>query len=108
MLLELSGHQVEVVPDGPSGLEAARRFRPDVVLCDVGLPNGMSGYDVARALRADVDCQAFLVALTGYGQAEDQRRALDAGFDLHLTKPVDLVVLERVLGSGSTRASAVP
>jgi CheY-like chemotaxis protein len=99
LLLELSGHEVEVAFDGPSGLEAARRFRPEVVLCDVGLPRGMDGYDVARAFRADPDLRAcYLVALTGYGQAEDQRTALEAGFDRHLTKPVDLGVLEQVLG----------
>jgi PAS domain S-box-containing protein len=99
LLLELSGHEVEIAPDGPSGLDAARRFRPDVVLCDVGLPNGMNGYDVARALRAEPGLRnCLLVALTGYGQAEDQRLAHEAGFDQHLTKPVDLVVLERVLG----------
>jgi CheY-like chemotaxis protein len=99
ILLELSGHEVEAALDGPSGLEAARRFRPDLVLCDVGLPNGMSGYDVARVLRADPDLgTCYLIALTGYGQAEDQRLALEAGFDLHLVKPVDLAVLERVLG----------
>jgi len=101
MLLELSGHEVETAPDGRSGLDAARRFQPDVVLCDVGLPNGMNGYDVARALRAEPALRScLLVALTGYGQAEDQRLAHEAGFDQHLTKPVDLVVLERVLGAG--------
>jgi PAS domain S-box-containing protein len=99
ILLELSGHEVEAALDGPSGLEAARRFRPEVVLCDVGLPNGMNGYDVARALRTDPELSTcYLIALTGYGQAEDQRLAQEAGFDLHLTKPVDLMVLERVLG----------
>jgi CheY-like chemotaxis protein len=102
MLLELSGHEVETAPDGPSGMDTALRFRPDVVLCDVGLPNGMTGYDVARALRAHPTLRTcLLVALTGYGQDEDQRRALDAGFDRHLTKPVDLVVLEQVLAAAS-------
>ena len=101
LLLELSGHEVEVAFDGPTGLAAARHFHPEVVLCDVGLPNGMDGYAVARAFRADPDLRGcHLVALTGYGQAEDQRLALEAGFDRHLTKPVDLVVLERVLGAG--------
>lgn len=100
MLLELSGHEVEVAFDGPSGLETGRRFRPEVVLCDVGLPRGMDGYAVARAFRADPDLRScYLVALTGYGQAEDQRLAQEAGFDRHLTKPVDLAVLKRVVGS---------
>lgn len=98
MLLELSGHEVETALDGPSGLDAAGRFRPDVVICDVGLPRGMNGYDVARALRADPALHdALLIALTGYGQEEDQRLAAEAGFDRHLTKPVDLAVLERAL-----------
>jgi CheY-like chemotaxis protein len=99
LLLELSGHEVETAFDGPTGLATARRFHPEVVLCDVGLPNGMDGYAVARAFRADSDLRdCHLVALTGYGQAEDQRLALEAGFDRHLTKPVDLAVLVQVLG----------
>lgn len=62
-------------------------FRPDVVLCDIGLP-GMSGYAVAQALRSDLALRgAFLIALTGYALPEDQRRAKDAGFDVHLMKP---------------------
>ena len=101
LLLELSGHEVVVAFDGPTGLATASSFRPEVVLCDVGLPGGMDGYAVARACRADPGLRTcHLVALTGYGQAEDQRLALEAGFDRHLTKPVDLAVLERVLGAG--------
>lgn len=99
LLLELSGHEVVVAFDGPTGLATASSFRPEVVLCDVGLPGGMDGYAVARACRADPDLRGcHLVALTGYGQAEDQRLALEAGFDRHLTKPVDLAVLVQVLG----------
>ena len=99
LLLEMSGHEVETASDGRSGLIAALQFRPDVVLCDIGLPLGMDGYAVARALRASEDGhRPYLVALTGYGQSEDQRLAHEAGFDRHLTKPVDLLVLERVLG----------
>jgi two-component system CheB/CheR fusion protein len=98
LLLELSGHQVEIAHDGMKGLEAARRFRPDVVLCDIGLPNGVDGYEVARRIREDPDLAGMkLIALTGYGQEEDQRRALEAGFDVHLTKPADPVKLERLL-----------
>jgi PAS domain S-box-containing protein len=99
LLLEMSGHEVETAPDGRAGLVTALQFRPDVVLCDIGLPLGMDGYAVARALRAAEDGhRPYLVALTGYGQSEDQRLAHEAGFDRHLTKPVDLLVLERVLG----------
>jgi len=103
VLLSLDGHEVELAHAGPSGVEAARRFRPEVVLCDIGLPGGMDGYDVARALRADPGlASAYLVALTGYGREEDQQRALDAGFDVHLTKPVDPAKLQEVLTSSGT------
>ena len=103
LLLEASGHSVEVAHDGRTGLELARRFAPDVVLCDIGLADGPSGYDVARALRSDVAAAgACLVALTGYGQEEDLRRAKEAGFDLHRTKPIDPAELQRlVAGAGA-------
>jgi CheY-like chemotaxis protein len=98
LLLELSGHEVEIAHDGRQGLEAARRFLPDVVLCDIGLPGGMDGYEVARQMRQDPGLSgARLIALTGYGQEEDQRRARKAGFDVHLTKPADPATLERLL-----------
>jgi PAS domain S-box-containing protein len=100
MLLELSGFEVTTAADGTSGLATARRFQPDVVLCDIGLPGGLDGYGVARELRADSAFQSVrLIALTGYGQAEDQRRAYAEGFDLHLTKPVDPVLLKDLLTS---------
>ena len=103
MLLELIGHEVEVAFDGATGLEKARSLRPEVVLCDIGLP-GMDGYAVARALRAAPETStAFLIALTGYGQDDDRRRALEAGFDAHLTKPADLEDLRRLLESDSPR-----
>ena len=98
MLLELCGHDATTAFSGAAGLDAARRIRPDVVLCDIGLPGGMDGYAVAQALRADPEqAVAALFALSGYGQEEDQRRARQAGFDRHLTKPVDPVVLTRLL-----------
>jgi signal transduction histidine kinase len=98
LLLEIWGHQVEMVHDGPAGLDAVRRFEPDIVLCDIGLPGGMDGYEVARRLRS-AGSTARLVALTGYGQQEDQQRALDAGFDLHLTKPVEPAALQKLLAA---------
>ena len=68
------------------------------MLCDIGLPGGLDGHGVARAFRADPDLQsAFLIALTGYGQEEDRRRALEAGFDAHLTKPADIEELKKLL-----------
>ena len=98
-LLEAWGHTVEVAHDGVAALERARAFRPDVVLCDIGLP-GMDGYAVARGIRADPALAAtVLVALTGYALSEDQRRAADAGFSRHLSKPVPAHVLEDVLAS---------
>jgi signal transduction histidine kinase len=105
MLLALSGHQVEVAPTGVRGMERAREFRPEVVLCDLGLPGGMDGYAVARAMRQDPELSAsLLIATTGYGQAEDQRRCREAGFDAHLTKPVDFSELQRLLAATPARA----
>ncbi len=99
MLLSLDGHEAEVAFDAGEGLEKARRFRPNVVLCDIGLPGAMDGYGLARAFRNDPELSsAYLIALTGYGQEEDRRRALEAGFDTHLTKPADLDLLRRLLG----------
>jgi PAS domain S-box-containing protein len=97
MLLRLYGHRVDIARTGLDGLEAARQLRPDVVLCDIGLPGGMDGYAVARALRSDSNQAAVLIALSGYGQDEDRRQARQAGFDRHLTKPVDPLVLKRLL-----------
>jgi CheY-like chemotaxis protein len=103
MLLRLIGHEVEVAFDGAAGLAKARSLRPEVVLCDIGLP-GMDGYAVARALRAAPETgSAFLIALTGYGQDDDRRRALEAGFDAHLTKPADLETLRRMVASAAPR-----
>lgn len=100
LLLEAFGHEVAVAHHGQAGLQLADEFRPDVVLCDIGLPRGMDGYAVARALRGRRSgAQAYLIALTGYGQEEDQRRAREAGFDLHVTKPMDPRALERLLAT---------
>jgi PAS domain S-box-containing protein len=99
-LLELFGHTVAIAYSGPAGLEAAREFLPEVVLCDLGLP-GMDGYAVATELRRDPATAATrLVAVSGYGQAEDRDRSQEAGFDVHLTKPVDLAELERLITAG--------
>ncbi|MBX3160691.1 MAG: PAS domain S-box protein [Deltaproteobacteria bacterium] len=97
MSLELCHHEVEVANDGPTGLSKAQDFKPDVVVCDIGLP-GMSGYDVARSMRADsVLANVPLVALTGYASASDKAAARDAGFDGHVTKPVSIRDLEHIL-----------
>jgi PAS domain S-box-containing protein len=96
-LLELKGHVVEDVADGPSALARLQSFHPDVALIDLGLP-GMDGYTLARMARQQPRGQEIrLVAVTGYGQAQDRERALAAGFDRHVTKPVDPLALERLV-----------
>jgi signal transduction histidine kinase/CheY-like chemotaxis protein len=98
LALCLAGHHVTVASTGVEGLDRARALCPDVVLCDIGLPNGMDGYAVARALRREPSLAcAYLIATSGYGQQEDQRRAREAGFDAHVTKPVDFTILQRLL-----------
>ncbi|RKH40396.1 response regulator [Corallococcus sicarius] len=97
-LLELWGHQVAVAPDGVQGVALALEHAPDLALVDIGLP-GVDGYQVAAALRAGVGQHLRLVALTGHGEPEAYERALKAGFDLHLTKPVRPADLDRVLSN---------
>ncbi|MEP6769483.1 MAG: ATP-binding protein [Acidobacteriota bacterium] len=100
MLLVLAGFPVERAFSGATGVELAQQFRPEVVLCDIGLPGGMDGYAVAAKLRGDPATRsAFLVALSGYAQDDDQRRSIEAGFDLHLRKPIEFSELERILAS---------
>jgi len=97
--LRLEAHEVVVAHSGAEGLATAREFRPEVVLCDIGLP-GMDGYAVARAFRADGDLRgAHLVALSGYAQPDDLQRATEAGFERHLAKPPSLDKLEELLAS---------
>jgi PAS domain S-box-containing protein len=97
-LLEHEGHRVEEAADGVSGLERDETVQPDVVLIDIGLP-GLNGYEVARRIRALRGTDPILVAITGYGQIDDQRRSREAGFDAHLTKPVSRDQLTGLLGS---------
>jgi two-component system CheB/CheR fusion protein len=96
-LLKLAGHEVAVCGDGPSGIEAAHECQPEVILIDIGLP-GMNGYEVAGRLRQlpQFD-RTLLVAVTGYGQADDRRRSREAGFDHHLVKPVFFETLQELL-----------
>lgn len=97
MLLELWGHNAEVVHRPEAALDAAHAHPPAVVLLDIGLP-GMDGYQLAKKLRLQQGCEkVVLVAMTGYGQDEDRRRAEEAGFDHHLVKPVDPDVLQQLL-----------
>ena len=98
-LLRLEGHEVALARTGEEGLAIALAFRPDVVLCDIGLP-GMDGYDVARTLRSDGRLPGLaLVALSGYALPEDRRRAQEAGFVHHISKPATIEDLHRVLGA---------
>src|SRR5438132_2159151 len=97
-MLELEGHRVRVAADGVSGLEAVRAAPPEIALIDVGLPK-MDGYELARRIRSEVSIgrQPYLVAVTGYGLPEDRNRTREAGFDVHLVKPVDAATLADVL-----------
>jgi CheY-like chemotaxis protein len=96
-LLEMWGHEAHARHDGPAVASAVSALRPEVVLLDIGLP-GMDGYEVARQLRdLPGEPAPLLVAITGYGQPEDRRRSESAGFDVHLTKPVDPERLRELL-----------
>jgi CheY-like chemotaxis protein len=97
MLLGAFGHEVHVAYDGSQAVAKAKETKPDIVLLDIGMP-GMDGYECARAIRAcDWAAKTLLVALTGWGQEDDKRRSREAGFDRHLTKPVDPAQLESAL-----------
>ena len=101
-VLDAEGHRVTVVYDGKSALEAATRTRPDVGLFDVGMP-GLNGYDLAEALRRQPGgYELVMVAITGWGQETDQRRAREAGFDHHLVKPVDPAIVLELLDRVAT------
>jgi CheY-like chemotaxis protein len=102
VLLELNDHTVALAFSGPEGIEKARGFAPDVVLCDIGLP-GMNGYEVAQTIRQDPALRgARLVALTGYAGSDDIARARHAGFDAHVPKPPSREKLEEILTRGHT------
>ncbi len=95
--LQLAGHMVSAVGDGPAALEASRQHAPDVVILDIGLP-GIDGYEVARRLRTMGECSdSLLIAMTGYGQAADRAKTQSAGFDAHLVKPTDPEALVRLI-----------
>jgi len=105
LLIGRWGYEVKLAHDGRSALQVARQFRPQIILLDIGLPD-IDGYAVAHRLRGEDLGGDMLVALTGYGEAQDRARAQQAGFDRHLTKPVDPDALERLLrGSESSSTS---
>lgn len=98
LLLESLGHDVVAAADGRQGLALALERPPDVMLVDLGLP-GLDGFELARAVRGSERVSTVrLIAITGYGQAEDRRRSAEAGFDVHLVKPVSAAALLEVLG----------
>lgn len=96
MLLVAHGESVRVAYDGEEAMQAEADFHPQIILLDIGLPK-LSGYDVARRIRAARGEHVLIVAITGWGQDEDRRRARDAGFDHHFTKPVDFDRLVAVM-----------
>ncbi len=102
-LLDSEGHRTEVAADGNAGLRLLLSNRPEVALVDIGLP-GLNGYEVARVARTTLGDHVRLIALTGYGQAADKSKAHEAGFDAHLTKPVDVEVLLRLLRADKVRS----
>jgi PAS domain S-box-containing protein len=95
--LEMLGHEVRTAHDGIASLDEARSFTPDVAFLDIGMPK-MNGYDVSRKLRRQFGDAITLIAVTGWGQESDRRRAKEASFDHHLTKPIDLAAVEKLLG----------
>jgi CheY-like chemotaxis protein len=96
-IMRMLGYPVEIACDGPSAIEKGRTTPLDIVLCDIGLP-GMNGYEVAKALRAEGKHGMLLIAVSGYAQPEDVRKAVEAGFDAHVAKPCDPQEIVRLLG----------
>ncbi len=107
MLLRMLGHTTRTACDGEECLDAMDAFLPDIVLLDIGLP-GQSGYEVCRCIKGRPDGRKpMMVALTGWGGDDDKRRASEAGFDRHLTKPVDVAVLQALLLAAMPRADGL-
>jgi signal transduction histidine kinase/ActR/RegA family two-component response regulator len=104
LMLQLQGHQVFRAVDGEDALETASNILPEVVLLDIGMPR-MNGYAAARRIREACGKDVVLIAVTGFGQTEDRRLAMDAGFDAHLTKPVEMAELRRLI-EGRGRAAS--
>jgi DNA-binding response OmpR family regulator len=104
LYLTQQGHTVETAHTGAEGLDAARRFQPDVILCDIGLPE-FDGYKVARQLRQEPELNCvYLIGISGYGQEHDKERAWQAGFDAYLVKPIDMSELETLLAKFQMQA----
>jgi len=104
LFLEQEGHEIRTANDGVAAVAAADAFRPHLILLDIGLPK-MHGHEVAQNIRKDRGNDVIVIALTGWGQEEDRRRSREAGFDYHLTKPVDFDELNRLLRAVNVRDS---
>ena len=107
MKLRRLGHTVDPASDGEEGLRVLVRSRPDLALVDLGLPV-RDGYEVAREARRQLGDGVILVAVSGFGQPEDKRRAIESGFDEHVTKPVDVKEIELILERFPPRNSTAP
>jgi DNA-binding response OmpR family regulator len=99
IVLEASGHHVDEARDGIEGVALILAANPDVAIIDIGL-RGINGYEVARRVRAALGHSVLLVAMTGYDDESDRLEALSAGFDMHMTKPIDIELVERMLEPG--------
>jgi two-component system CheB/CheR fusion protein len=95
--LSLKGHSLEIAATGPRALDIARRFRPDVVLLDIGLP-GIDGFEVARQLKSEHGDALRIIAVSAYGSESDRQQSLEAGCEVHLVKPADPRFIESLLG----------
>ena len=96
-LLRIIGHDVRVAYDGAEAVELAAKFRPDVILLDIGMP-GLNGFEAARDIRARPwGKNVMLIAVTGYGQKADKRRSREVGFNHHIVKPINFTALEKLL-----------
>jgi CheY-like chemotaxis protein len=103
MLLQLTGHEVHTAGDGLEAVKAVAELQPDVVLMDIGMPK-LNGYDAARRIRGHASGKdTFLIALSGWGQEEDKVRSANAGFNAHITKPVDVSALNKLLADHAVR-----
>jgi DNA-binding response OmpR family regulator len=102
-MLEMLGHATECVYDPHATVDAVGSFEPDAVFLDIGMP-GLSGYEVARRLRVIAGSALTLVAVTGWGHAEDRRRTAEAGFDHHLVKPADMAAISAICNALTPRS----
>jgi len=94
--LATEGHEVQTVYNGVRAIEAVKLLRPEVAILDIGMP-GLNGYETAQQIRSEFGSTIVLIAVTGWGQEEDKKRSREAGFDYHLTKPIDVLTLEQIL-----------